>query len=343
MRPRFCRLLLLPAHDGMARRSLPSQSPCRHSQPDSFIVADVDALAQSRRARRAAPPDMILLHYTGMQSRRGGAGAAVRRAKAKSRRITWCSRTAASCNACRRAARLARRRVVLGRRDRHQFALDRHRDRQSRPRIRLSGFSAAADRGGDLAVPLDPDAAAASADRSRAGAFRRRAGAQAGSGREISLGTAERIRRRPLGAAGAADVDGAALQARRRAATSVTRLQRLLHGYGYGIDDTGSYDERRREVVTAFQRHFRQARVDGIADASTLLTLRALLETRPKPASARRTRGRTGHSHDVRAASLDAAPRAPSLCPSVGRTAAPANAERRPGRKVRAPWTNGAG
>jgi N-acetylmuramoyl-L-alanine amidase len=36
-------------------------------------------------------------------------------------------------------------------------------------------------------------------------------------------------------------------------------------------------------VVAAFQRHFRPARVDGIADASTVLTLRALMETRPKP------------------------------------------------------------
>jgi N-acetylmuramoyl-L-alanine amidase len=30
-------------------------------------------------------------------------------------------------------------------------------------------------------------------------------------------------------------------------------------------------------VVTAFQRHFRPARVDGIADRSTLTTLQALL------------------------------------------------------------------
>ena len=40
-------------------------------------------------------------------------------------------------------------------------------------------------------------------------------------------------------------------------------------------------DDATREVVTAFQRHFRQARVDGVADPSTLLTLRALIETRP--------------------------------------------------------------
>jgi N-acetylmuramoyl-L-alanine amidase len=61
----------------------------------------------------------------------------------------------------------------------------------------------------------------------------------------------------------------------------VTRLQRTLRSYGYGIEETGSYDDATRDVVTAFQRHFRPARVDGIADASTLLTLRALIETRP--------------------------------------------------------------
>jgi N-acetylmuramoyl-L-alanine amidase len=63
----------------------------------------------------------------------------------------------------------------------------------------------------------------------------------------------------------------------------VTRLQRTLRSYGYGIADTGTYDDLMRDVVTAFQRHFRPARVDGIADPSTLLTLRALIETRPAP------------------------------------------------------------
>jgi N-acetylmuramoyl-L-alanine amidase len=63
---------------------------------------------------------------------------------------------------------------------------------------------------------------------------------------------------------------------------AVARLQRMLHGYGYGVDESGEYDDTTREVVTAFQRHFRQARVDGIADPSTLLTLRALIDTRPK-------------------------------------------------------------
>jgi N-acetylmuramoyl-L-alanine amidase len=61
----------------------------------------------------------------------------------------------------------------------------------------------------------------------------------------------------------------------------VRRLQRQLQAYGYGIDDTGSYGEQMQIVVAAFQRHFRQERIDGIADASTLLTVRALMETRP--------------------------------------------------------------
>lgn len=63
----------------------------------------------------------------------------------------------------------------------------------------------------------------------------------------------------------------------------VTRLQRTLRNYGYGIADTGVYDDATRDVVMAFQRHFRPARIDGIADPSTLLTLRALIETRPAP------------------------------------------------------------
>jgi N-acetylmuramoyl-L-alanine amidase len=63
---------------------------------------------------------------------------------------------------------------------------------------------------------------------------------------------------------------------------AVARLQRLLRSYGYGVEETGTYDETTRDVVTAFQRHFRQAQVDGVADPSTLMTLRALVETRPK-------------------------------------------------------------
>jgi len=50
-----------------------------------------------------------------------------------------------------------------------------------------------------------------------------------------------------------------------------------LKFYGYGLDPTGTFDRRTRIVIEAFQRHFRQSRVDGIADASTVATLHRLL------------------------------------------------------------------
>jgi N-acetylmuramoyl-L-alanine amidase len=57
----------------------------------------------------------------------------------------------------------------------------------------------------------------------------------------------------------------------------ITMLQTMLMKFGYPAELTGLYDEATRDVVTAFQRHFRPARVDGIADRSTVETLRRLL------------------------------------------------------------------
>jgi N-acetylmuramoyl-L-alanine amidase len=58
----------------------------------------------------------------------------------------------------------------------------------------------------------------------------------------------------------------------------VLELQSMLACYGYGIGITGNYDCATHSAVSAFQRHFRQARVDGRADASTIATLRRLIE-----------------------------------------------------------------
>jgi N-acetylmuramoyl-L-alanine amidase len=60
----------------------------------------------------------------------------------------------------------------------------------------------------------------------------------------------------------------------------VTELQKALTDYGYGINVNGDYDKDTQEVVTAFQRHFRPAKVDGITDTSTRETLRKLLVAR---------------------------------------------------------------
>lgn len=63
--------------------------------------------------------------------------------------------------------------------------------------------------------------------------------------------------------------------------TAVAELQATLAGYGYALPATGEYDGATQAVVTAFQRHFRPERVDGVADASTRSTLARLLAARP--------------------------------------------------------------
>jgi N-acetylmuramoyl-L-alanine amidase len=70
------------------------------------------------------------------------------------------------------------------------------------------------------------------------------------------------------------------------AGNDVRDLQQALARYGYGVPVNGKYDTATMEVVTAFQRHFRPGRVDGIVDHSTLTTLRSLLVSLPADASA---------------------------------------------------------
>ena len=60
----------------------------------------------------------------------------------------------------------------------------------------------------------------------------------------------------------------------------IEALQAMLAMYGYGLPITGTFDEDTEKVVAAFQRHFRPERVDGIADASTITTLRDLIAGR---------------------------------------------------------------
>lgn len=64
----------------------------------------------------------------------------------------------------------------------------------------------------------------------------------------------------------------------------VEAFQAMLALYGYGIAVSGLYDAATSQVVTAFQRHFRRSRVDGVADASTIMTLHRLVSSRPAAA-----------------------------------------------------------
>ncbi|MCB8821364.1 N-acetylmuramoyl-L-alanine amidase [Microvirga rosea] len=62
----------------------------------------------------------------------------------------------------------------------------------------------------------------------------------------------------------------------------IEALQAMLTMYGYGLKITGVFDESTEKVVAAFQRHFRPERIDGVADASTITTLRDLIAKRPQ-------------------------------------------------------------
>lgn len=61
----------------------------------------------------------------------------------------------------------------------------------------------------------------------------------------------------------------------------IEALQAMLAFYGYGLDVDGVYNPETEAAVRAFQRHFRPERIDGIADTSTITTLRDLLAARP--------------------------------------------------------------
>jgi N-acetylmuramoyl-L-alanine amidase len=56
----------------------------------------------------------------------------------------------------------------------------------------------------------------------------------------------------------------------------IAEAQCLLHDFGYEIVETGVFGEETMAVITAFQRHFRQERVDGRLDAETLARIRAV-------------------------------------------------------------------
>lgn len=58
----------------------------------------------------------------------------------------------------------------------------------------------------------------------------------------------------------------------------VIAIQQKLAEYGYGIAVTGEWDAAGQAVARAFQRHFRQSRVDGVWDGECGLLLDSLLK-----------------------------------------------------------------
>ena len=71
--------------------------------------------------------------------------------------------------------------------------------------------------------------------------------------------------------------DGIALLARGAGGAAVVALQSALARFGYACPTTGAFDAATETVVTAFQRHFRPARIDGRFDAECRRRLAWLL------------------------------------------------------------------
>ena len=247
--------------------------------PDSFIVADV-VPSPNFDERKNGRPDMILLHYTGMQT---GEAALKRLTVPDSKvsahyvvfedgRIIQCvreelrawhageSRWAGDSDINSRSIGIEI--VNPG----HEFGYPEFPLRQVAAVISLCK-SIITRRG-----PISADRILAHSD--VAPARKQDPGEKFPWGLLSESGIGHWVRAAPL------ELEGTGIKPGTRG-DMVTRLQRALRAYGYGVEETGIYDDATRSVITAFQRHFRQARVDGIADPSTLLTLRALIETRP--------------------------------------------------------------
>ena len=248
--------------------------------PDSFIVTDV--APSPNQDERKLPVDMILLHYTGMRS----GEAALQRLCAPESKVSshyvvfengrivqcvpedkrawhagvsfWAGET--DINSCSIGIEI----VNPG----HEFGYDDFPLRQVAAVISLCR-SIVTRRG-----PIPPDRVLAHSD--VAPARKQDPGEKFPWPLLFESGIGHWVRPAPLDLAGDAVNPG-------DEGEPVHHLQRSLAAYGYGIEVTGRYDEATADVVAAFQRHFRPARVDGIADESTQLTLRALLETRPAP------------------------------------------------------------
>jgi N-acetylmuramoyl-L-alanine amidase len=248
--------------------------------PDSFIVAEVAPSPNHDERKNGRKPDMILLHYTGMAS----AEAALRRLRTPDSRVSahyvvfedgrivqcvpeerrawhagvafWGGET--DINSCSIGIEIINPGHEFGYRD---FPL-----RQVAAVISLSK-SIITRRG-----PLNAARVLAHSD--VAPSRKQDPGEKFPWALLFESGVGHWVR--PAGL----DLDGQVFKFG-DSGEMVSRLQRALGAYGYGLTESAKYDEQTRDAVTAFQRHFRPARVDGVADASTLLTLRALIETQP--------------------------------------------------------------
>jgi len=59
----------------------------------------------------------------------------------------------------------------------------------------------------------------------------------------------------------------------------VEQMRKMLRNYGYKVDSQGPFDQKDADLITAFQRHFRPQKVDGRLDQSTFETAQKLVDS----------------------------------------------------------------
>ena len=101
--------------------------------PDSSIASDVIPSANFGERANGRPPDMIVLHYTGMPDPEGAIARLCTAGTDVSAHYIVLEDGRIIQSVPEDMPRLARRRGCLGGRSRHQLLFDRHRDRQSGP------------------------------------------------------------------------------------------------------------------------------------------------------------------------------------------------------------------
>ena len=243
--------------------------------PDSTLVVDVVAAANVELRRGGQKPDLLLLHYTGMKS---AAAAVAWLARADSRvschyvvdtdgRITqqvpeamraWhagvsCWAGEVDINSCSIGIEIQNPGHEMGY---HPF-----------PDAQMAAVAALSR---DIVV--------------RHGIAARRVLAHSDVAPQRKIDPGEKFDWRFLAARGVGIWvppspvrDGDAELAAGAPTACIAAAQKMFARLGYDIDATGELDRKTVAVVTAFQRRYRIARIDGRIDLSTLATLERLL------------------------------------------------------------------
>lgn len=249
-----------------------------HFRPDSPLVAELAPSPNHEERAGGRAPDLLLLHYTGMQS----SLAALARLRDENEPRVSAHYFVAEDGTVLQLVAEARRAWHAG----IACWAGAHDLNSCSIGVEI------ANGGHDFGYPDFPPGQIAAVTalcrdivaRNRIAATRVLAHSDVAPGRKRDPG--EKFPWRQLHAAGVghwvepAPLEDAPFLAAGDCGDGVSELQMRLADYGYGLSVTGRYDAATRDVVAAFQRHFRPTRVDGIADASTQRTLKALLAAR---------------------------------------------------------------